>query len=72
MEVYFPMLALDEIETELQNPFSTDDVNHLPLDKYCQTIEETLMKLLAHRSSIVHDERQFVDFPTEPHQDERE
>ncbi len=56
MDLFFPMLALDEIGTELQNPFSTDDVNHLPLDKYCQTIEETLMELLAHKSSTAHDE----------------
>ena len=56
MDLFFPMLALDEIGTELQNPSSTDDVNHLPLDKYCQTIEETLMELLAHKSSTAHDE----------------
>ena len=50
------MLALDEIRTELQNPFSTDNVIHLPLDKYRQTIEDTLMELLSHKSSTARDE----------------
>ena len=50
------MLALDEIGTELQNPVSSDSVNHLPLDKYCQTIEDNLMELLAHKSSTVRDD----------------
>ena len=54
--VAFPMLALDEIGTELQNPVSSDSVNHLPLDKYCQTIEDNLMELLAHKSSTVRDD----------------
>ena len=66
------MLALDEIRTELQNPFSTDNVIHLPLDKYRQTIEDTLIELLSHKSSTAHDERQIVDFPTQPQQDERQ
>lgn len=42
----FPMLALDEIGTELQNPFTTAYVNHLPLDEICTTIEQNLMELL--------------------------
>ena len=44
--VGFPLLALDEIGTELQNPFSVDHVNHLPLEQICQTIEDNLRELL--------------------------
>ncbi len=46
MMVAFPILALDEIGVELQNPFSTARLNHLPLDKICQDLEATLMSLL--------------------------
>lgn len=42
----FPMLALDEIGTELQNPFTPEYVNHLPLEAICSTIEKNLMELL--------------------------
>ena len=44
--VAFPMLALDEIGAELQNPFSTQNVNHLPLDDYCKNIEINLLGIL--------------------------
>jgi putative membrane protein len=46
MFVAFPILALDEIGVELQNPFSTRRLNHLPLDSICETIERNLMALL--------------------------
>lgn len=45
--VGFPLLALDEIGTELQNPFSVAHVNHLPLEQICQTIEDNLRELLS-------------------------
>jgi len=44
--VAFPILALDEIGVELQNPFSTLRLNHLPLDKICENLEQNLMSLL--------------------------
>ncbi|WP_010584614.1 bestrophin family protein [Schlesneria paludicola] len=44
--VGFPLLALDEIGTELQNPFALSQVNHLPLGQICQTIEDNLRELL--------------------------
>jgi putative membrane protein len=47
MLVAFPILALDEIGVELQNPFSTGRLNHLPLDDICETVERNLMSLLA-------------------------
>jgi ion channel-forming bestrophin family protein len=46
MLVAFPILALDEIGVELQNPFSTLHLNHLPLDKICENLEQNLMSLL--------------------------
>jgi putative membrane protein len=47
MLVAFPILALDEIGVELQNPFSTSNLNHLPLDRICQDLERNLLALLA-------------------------
>ncbi len=47
MLVAFPILALDEIGVELQNPFSAARLNHLPLDRICENLEENLMALLA-------------------------
>ena len=49
--VAFPMLALDEIGAELQNPFSTQNVNHLPLDDYCSRIENLLFELARSNNS---------------------
>jgi ion channel-forming bestrophin family protein len=47
MLVAFPILALDEIGVELQNPFSTSHLNHLPLDRICQDLERNLTALLV-------------------------
>ena len=46
MMVAFPILALDEIGVELENPFSTARLNHLPLDTICESLKPTLMSLL--------------------------
>jgi ion channel-forming bestrophin family protein len=45
MLVAFPILALDEIGVELQNPFSRDHLNHLPLDEICENLERNLLFL---------------------------
>jgi putative membrane protein len=45
MLVAFPILALDEIGVELQNPFSALRLNHLPLDKICENLEKDLKAL---------------------------
>lgn len=50
--VAFPMLALDEIGSELQNPFSSSNINHLPLDTYCKNIESNLLELLSVNSQV--------------------
>jgi ion channel-forming bestrophin family protein len=41
-----PMLSLDKIGTELQDPFSKGRLNHLPLDEICATIEGNLLSML--------------------------
>jgi putative membrane protein len=43
--VAFPILDLDQIGIELQNPFSTHSLSHLPLDTFCATIERNLLAL---------------------------
>jgi putative membrane protein len=47
MLVAFPILALDEIGVELQNPFSESRLNHLPLTDLCAAIERNLLALVA-------------------------
>ncbi|MFO0892846.1 MAG: bestrophin family ion channel [Isosphaeraceae bacterium] len=55
MLVAYPILALDEIGVELQNPFSTGRLNHLPLDDLCVNLERNLMFLLIRREEISSD-----------------
>jgi putative membrane protein len=45
MLVAYPLLALDRIGTELQNPFGTGNLSHLPLDDISAGIERTLLDL---------------------------
>lgn len=45
MFVAYPLLGLDYIGTELQNPFSKHSLSHLPLDDICATIECDVMAL---------------------------
>jgi len=46
MLVAYPLLSLDQIGIELQNPFVRGNLSHLPLDAICQTIEGNLLALL--------------------------
>ena len=46
MLLALPMLSLDRIGMELQNPFDTRRIHHLPLDAICHTIERNLMEVL--------------------------
>ncbi len=50
MLITYPILALDQIGVELQNPFSRKSLSHLPLDDISATIERNLLALLAERS----------------------
>jgi ion channel-forming bestrophin family protein len=41
----YPLLSLDEIGAELQNPFSPRNISHLPLNDICKTISSNVMEL---------------------------
>lgn len=49
MLVAYPLLAIDQIGYELENPFDELRQSHLPLDVICQTIEQDLLAALAAR-----------------------
>jgi putative membrane protein len=44
--VAHPVLVLDQLGLELQQPFYTRSINHLPLDDICRTIQKNLLGLL--------------------------
>jgi ion channel-forming bestrophin family protein len=44
--VAYPILALDHIADDLQHPFSTARIDHLPLDEITSNIEANLLALL--------------------------
>lgn len=46
--VAYPLLSLDRIGLELQNPFATESLSHLPLDGICQTIKSNGTALLSY------------------------
>jgi ion channel-forming bestrophin family protein len=46
MLVAYPLLSLDQLGIELENPFSTRNLSHLPLDEISATIEGNLLGLL--------------------------
>ncbi|MBX3221313.1 MAG: hypothetical protein KF795_12390 [Labilithrix sp.] len=45
MLVAYPILGLDQIAVELENPFSTRRLGHLPLDAICEKIEKNVLAL---------------------------
>lgn len=47
MLVAYPLMSLDQIGIELQNPFSKANLGHLPLDDISATIERNLTGLLT-------------------------
>jgi putative membrane protein len=44
--VAYPLLSLDRIGVELQNPFDTKNLSHLPLHTICDTIKINCLALL--------------------------
>jgi putative membrane protein len=46
MLVAYPLLSLDQIGIELENPFSTSNLSHLPLNDISATIERNLLGIL--------------------------
>ncbi|MCP4170481.1 MAG: hypothetical protein GY758_06880 [Fuerstiella sp.] len=55
MLVSYPLLSLDRIGMELQNPFDPRRLDHLPLDRICETIEKNLAEVLG-VESLDHEE----------------
>jgi ion channel-forming bestrophin family protein len=46
MLVAYPLLAIDQIAYELENPFDPTRMSHLPLDTICETIEGDVLALV--------------------------
>ncbi|MGE3314313.1 MAG: bestrophin family protein [Planctomycetaceae bacterium] len=46
MFVAYPLISLDQIGIELQNPFAKSNLSHLPLDDISNTIERNVIGLL--------------------------
>jgi putative membrane protein len=60
MAVAYPLLAIDKIGSELQNPFSKRSLNHLDLDGITTTIEGNLLSLLDSPAAAL-EGAEFVD-----------
>ncbi|KTD41437.1 bestrophin family protein [Legionella parisiensis] len=43
--VAYALFSLDQIGVELQNPFSIENLSHLPLNDICNTIENNVMEI---------------------------
>lgn len=50
--VAYPLLAIDQIAVQLENPFSPKNLSHLPLDSICETIEGNLLALLEEEEAL--------------------
>jgi ion channel-forming bestrophin family protein len=50
--VAYPLLALDQIGVELQNPFPETNVSHLPLGELSAMIEQNLLALLRTKQEM--------------------
>lgn len=55
MLVAYPLLSLDQIGIELENPFSTNNLSHLPLDDISATIERNLLGVLKVKQTETRD-----------------
>ncbi len=53
MMVAYPLIALDQIGVELQNPFATVNLSHLPLNDISQTIEGNVKGLLKNTACVL-------------------
>lgn len=53
MFVAYPLLSLDQIGVELENPFSTSNLSHLPLDDISATIERNLLAALQMKQADI-------------------
>jgi len=50
--VAYPLLSLDRIGIELQNPFDTKNLSHLPLHSICDTIKRNCLELLQQSNNF--------------------
>lgn len=48
--ISYPLLSLERIGFELQNPFSTQNSSHLPLDEICLKVEKNIMEVYRSHS----------------------
>lgn len=51
--VAYPLLSLDRIGLELQKPFTSKSLSHLPLDTICETIKLHCLDLLKQHSNTL-------------------
>lgn len=56
MLIAYPILSLDQTGIELENPFSTRNLSHLPLERITATIERNLEGLLDARRALDADD----------------
>ena len=56
MLIAFPLLALDQIGIELENPFSVRRLSHLPLDEISRKIQGNVMALDSAYDSMLEDD----------------
>jgi putative membrane protein len=65
MLVAYPVLGLDQIGVELQNPFSTQSLSHLPLTEIAQNIEIDLLAMIDYETEPAPEEEEpgWVDQP---------
>jgi putative membrane protein len=52
----YPVLTLDLLGIELQQPFCTRSLNHLPLNDICHAIEKNLLALLHEKNGQAYSE----------------
>jgi len=55
MMVAYPLLSLDQLGVELQNPFSTKNLSHLPLTEISKAIEKNVLNLLRAKTAKAND-----------------
>lgn len=53
MMVAYPLMSLDQIGVELQNPFSKANLSHLPIGDISATIEKNLLGLLQSKQATM-------------------
>jgi putative membrane protein len=63
MLVAYPLLSLDQISVDLQNPFCLRRLSHLPLDEICRNIQANVLALADDESLEDRDRARIVRAP---------